>query len=62
MFQGGIFMKCGAKRYLVEIEVDGEKQIKSALARTSAEARKNIRKKYGAETHILVVREEKRAN
>lgn len=55
-------MKCGAKRYLVEIEVDGEKQIKSALARTSAEARKNIRKKYGAETHILVVREEKRAN
>lgn len=55
-------MKCGAKRYLVEIEVDGEKQIKSALARTPAEARKNFRKKYGAETHILVVREEKRAN
>lgn len=53
-------MKCGAKRYQVEIEVGGEKQIKSVLARTPAEARKNIRKNYGIETHIISVREEKK--
>jgi len=54
-------MRCGAKRFLAEIEASGEKQIKPVLARTPAEARKNIRKQYGAETHILSVREEKQS-
>ncbi|MEH7236679.1 hypothetical protein [Bacillus sp. JJ1562] len=53
-------MRCGAKCFLVEIEADGKAQVESVNARTPAEARKNIRKKWGTETHILAVKEEKK--
>lgn len=55
---GGISMRCGAKRFQAEIEVNGEREIKSLTARTPAEARKYIRRKYGQATKILFVREE----
>ncbi|HLR75711.1 MAG TPA: hypothetical protein VK077_10575 [Virgibacillus sp.] len=51
-------MRCGAKRFQAEIEVNGEREIKSLTARTPAEARKYIRRKYGQATKILFVREE----
>jgi len=50
-------MRCGAKRYLVELEEDNTKRIKSVTARTPAQARKTIRSKYGPETRIISVRE-----
>lgn len=50
-------MRCGAKCFLVEIEVDAEVQTKSVNARTPAEARKAIRSAYGKETVIQTVRE-----
>ncbi|UPG65214.1 hypothetical protein [Metabacillus endolithicus] len=53
-------MRCGSKCFLVEIEMNGEKQIQSVTARTPVEARKTIRLEYGAEAHILKVKEEKR--
>ncbi|MEH7225280.1 hypothetical protein V7112_15835 [Bacillus sp. JJ1566] len=53
-------MRCGAKCFLVEIEVDGKTEVRQVNARTPAEARKNIRKECGAETHILAVKEEKK--
>ncbi|WP_165439168.1 hypothetical protein [Bacillus timonensis] len=53
-------MRCGAKCFLVEIEVDGKAQLESINARTPAKARKSIRKKHGSETQILAVKEEKK--
>lgn len=53
-------MRCGAKRFLAEIELDGENKMKSVIARTPAEARKTIRSTYGVETNIISVREERR--
>ncbi|UOE58664.1 hypothetical protein HPB58_15105 [Priestia filamentosa] len=53
-------MRCGSKCFIVEIEVEGQKQMKSVTARTSIEARKTIRGAYGTEAHILSVIEEKR--
>ncbi|MCC3356027.1 hypothetical protein [Bacillus sp. REN16] len=50
-------MRCGAKCFVVEIEVDGKSQVETVNARTPAEARKNIRKKCGVETHILAVKQ-----
>lgn len=52
-------MRCGAKCFHVEIEIDEEKVIKPVNARTPAEARKTVRRKYGAEAPILSVRERK---
>ncbi|GAB3796138.1 hypothetical protein [Virgibacillus kimchii] len=49
-------MRCGAKCFLVEAEIDGEKRIKSVNARTPAEARKTIRKAYGHRTPVISVR------
>lgn len=48
-------MRCGAKCFLVEIEVKGDKDIKSVNARTPVEARKTIRNEYGREAEILSV-------
>ncbi|MFV8830375.1 hypothetical protein [Alkalihalobacterium sp. APHAB7] len=53
-------MRCGAKCFLVEIELKGEKQMKSVTARTPVDARKTIRSEYGKETVILSVTEEKK--
>jgi hypothetical protein len=53
-------VKCGARRYQVEAEVNGEKQSKSILARTPAEARKKFRSTFGADAQINTVKEIKR--
>lgn len=50
-------MRCGAKCFLVEVEIDEKVQTKSVNARTPAEARKTIRSAYGRETVIQTVRE-----
>ncbi|WP_085992087.1 hypothetical protein [Oceanobacillus senegalensis] len=52
-------MRCGAKCFHVQIETDGEDQMKFVYARTPAEARKNFRKEYGEDPHIVSVRERK---
>lgn len=52
-------MRCGAKRFHAEIEIEGEKKMLSLVARTPAEARKYIRRKYGELTQIISVRERK---
>ena len=49
-------MQCGAECFLVEFEVNGEKQIKEVKARTPVAARKTIRTEYGAEIQILTVK------
>ncbi|WP_342512133.1 hypothetical protein MKY34_16065 [Sporosarcina sp. FSL K6-1522] len=53
-------MICGSKCFLVEMELDGTKQIKQVTARTPVGARKVIRGKYGAEVEILSVKKERR--
>jgi hypothetical protein len=55
-------MRCGSKCFIIEIEVQGEKQTKSVTARTPIDARKTIRRAYGTETHILSVIEDKKKN
>jgi hypothetical protein len=60
LMEGWVLMRCGAKCFLVEVEVDGKTQVQSVNARTPAEARKNIRKELGTETQILAVKEEKK--
>jgi len=53
-------MKCGAKCFLVEIEMNGAIEVKPVTARTSVAARKVIRRTYGDEIDILSVREDKK--
>ncbi len=53
-------MMCGSKCFLVEMELEGTKQIKHVTARNSVGARKVIRGEFGAEVTILSVKEEKR--
>lgn len=48
-------MRCGAKCFHVEAELDGELLIESVHARTPAEARKSMRKKHGENTYIVSV-------
>lgn len=48
-------MMCGAKRFLVKIEMNGEVEVKQVIARTSVNARKVIRQKYGDDVTILSV-------
>ncbi|WP_169891107.1 hypothetical protein [Litchfieldia alkalitelluris] len=54
-------MRCGSKCFLVEMEVNGEKKLKSVTARTPVDARKTIRLEYGAKAQILTVKEEKKS-
>lgn len=53
-------MRCGAKCFLVEIEVKGNKEVESVNARTPVEARKTIRNEYGRDVRILSVIEAKK--
>lgn len=53
-------MRCGAKCFLVQLELNGEKEIKSVNARTPVEARKAVRTEYGEKVQILSVKEEKK--
>lgn len=50
-------MKCGAKRYFVQTENNGEQQLKTVIARTPAEARKKFRLAHGIEAQIVSVKE-----
>ncbi|MGM8213234.1 hypothetical protein ACLIBH_10630 [Virgibacillus sp. W0430] len=51
-------MICGAKRYIVEFEMNGIIKQRSVIARTPASARKFIRGKYDCEITILFVQKE----
>ncbi len=53
-------MMCGSKCFLVEMELNGTKQIKQVTARTPVGARKVIRGEFGADAKIVSVKEEKR--
>lgn len=53
-------MLCGSKCFFVEMEGNGKKDTKSIIARTPAEARKTVRKKFGKKIEIISVREGKR--
>jgi hypothetical protein len=53
-------MRCGAKCFIVELEVYGEKQVQPIMARTPVDARKTIRLEYGANAKILSVREKRK--
>ena len=53
-------MRCGEKCFLVEVEVNGKKQVMPVKARTSVGARKTIRIEYGSEANIVKVVEEKK--
>jgi hypothetical protein len=53
-------MRCGSKCFIVEMEISGEKKIKSVIARTPVDARKTVRIEYGAKAEILSVREERK--
>lgn len=52
-------MRCGEKRFFVEIELDGVKQKKTVTARTPVEARKRIRMECGSQVEILSVTRER---
>ncbi|HWK22941.1 MAG TPA: hypothetical protein VNS08_07925 [Ureibacillus sp.] len=54
-------MRCGAKCFVVEFEIDGEKQVKQIIARTPVEARKTIRLEYGTSPQNLSVKEERKS-
>ncbi len=49
-------MKCGAKCFIVELEIDGKVKKKSVISRTPVSARKTIRRTYGEDANILTVR------
>lgn len=53
-------MRCGAKCFIVEMEVDGEKKTLPVNARTPAGARKVIRGAYGKDAEIFSVRAERK--
>lgn len=50
-------MRCGARCFIVEMEIEGQVKIKSVNARTPAGVRKTIRSAYGKEVHIKSVKE-----
>jgi hypothetical protein len=48
-------MKCGAKCFLVELELNGKVKTESVISRTPIIARKIVRRAYGKEANILTV-------
>ena len=56
-----ILMKCGSKCFIVEMEVNGEKQQKRVTARTPIDARKVVRLEYAKQAEILTVRKENKS-
>lgn len=52
-------MLCGSKCFLVNLELNGTKQIKQVTARNPVGARKLIRRRYGVDVEILSVKEGK---
>lgn len=53
-------MMCGSKCFVVEMKLNGTKQIKQVTARTPVGARKVVRGEFGADAEIVSVKEEKR--
>lgn len=53
-------MMCGSKCFLVEMKLNGTRELKKVTARTPVGARKVIKGEYGAGTEILSVKEAKR--
>ncbi len=49
-------MRCGEKCFYVKIEKDNEIETLPVFARSTAEARKTVRSKYGRKTAIHSVR------
>lgn len=54
-------MQCGAKCFIVEVELAGEKKSFPVTARTSVQARKAVRIQYEDAVKIVSVKEEKKA-
>ncbi len=54
--RGGIPMKCGAKCFTVEAEINGKMQSIPVTARTSIQARKALSLEYGNEIKIIAVK------
>lgn len=52
-------MQCGAKCFLVEIELNGEKKTVPVKARTSVLARKTVRVQFEDAAKIVSVKEDK---
>ncbi|MDY0409752.1 hypothetical protein ACFFIS_14785 [Virgibacillus soli] len=52
-------MRCGAKCFIVNLELRDRKKTTSVIVRSPAEARKSIRKKYGSDVEILSVIEKR---
>lgn len=53
-------MQCGAKCFIVEVELDGEKKSFPVTARTSVLARKAVRMQYEDAVKIVSVKQEKK--
>lgn len=54
--RGVIFMKCGAKCFTVEVDINGKMQSIPVTARTSIQARKALTLEYGKEIKIIAVK------
>lgn len=52
-------MRCGAKCFLVEFEINGVRNTVAVRARTAASARKAVRIEHGNSVHILTALEKK---
>jgi len=52
-------VQCGAKCFLVEIELAGEIKTESVIARTPITARKTVRNEYGKTVKIISVMNKK---
>ncbi|MCD8511725.1 MAG: hypothetical protein LRY73_18985 [Bacillus sp. (in: Bacteria)] len=51
-------MRCGSKCFLVEVEINGEKRVKTVNSRTPVDARKTIRNEYGKGVTIISVKKQ----
>lgn len=54
-------MQCGAKCFIVEVELEGENKTFPVKARSSVLARKAVRLQYEEAVKIVSVKEEKKA-
>ena len=48
-------MQCGAKCFLVEVEIAGDVKTESVIARSPITARKTIRNEYGKSAKVISV-------
>lgn len=53
-------MQCGAKCFIVEVQIDGETKTFPVTARSPIQARKAVRLQYEEAVKILSVRAEKK--